>query len=84
MVLVAKKSEACSQLQKELCHILDQRLLNIAFHHVRFEWDKVKDVRVFHGLCRKLALRGWQAVSKVGYLLRQHLSLIQTAFNLMN
>ena len=82
--MVAEESEAGSQLQKEFCHVLDQRLLNIALHHIRFKWDKIKDVRIFHGLRRKLALWGGQSILEVRYLLRQHLPLVQAAFNLMN
>ena len=84
MILIVAEGKACPKLQQELRHILDQRLLNVALHHIRFERDDVKDMRVFHGLCRKLALRGWQSIFKVGYLLRQHLLLIQATFDLMD
>ena len=44
------------KLQQELCHILDQCLLNVTLYHVRFEGDKIEDIWIFHGLRCKFAL----------------------------
>ena len=57
VVLVAEERKAGSQLQQELCHILDQCLFDVTLYHVLFEWDKIKDIRIFHRLGREFTLR---------------------------
>lgn len=57
VVLVAEERKAGSQLQQELCHILDQSLLNVTLYHILFERNKIKDIRVFHRLGREFTLR---------------------------
>ena len=84
MVLIAEERKAGPQLQQELCHILDQSLLNVTLYHILFERNKIEDIRIFHRLDREFALRRRKTAFKVGHLLCQHLPLIQPAFDLVD
>ena len=84
VILIPKESKASSKFQQKFCHISNQCLFDIPFHHILLEGDKIKNIGIFHRLHGQLALGRWKPPFKVGHFVRQHLPLIQAAFDLVN
>ena len=84
MILIAEERKACSKLQKQPGNLGNQSPLDVPFHHILAEGDKIEDVRVLHHLLRQLALLRRQRRGEVVDLMRERLTFVQPAFYLVN
>lgn len=83
MVLISEESKSCPEFQQKLCHISNESLFDITFNNIRFEWNKVEYIWIFHHLCGQITLGRRKSGGKVRYFFRECLLAIQICFNLM-
>lgn len=76
MVLISEKRKAGAKFQEKFGDVLDQGIFDVALHHVLTERDEIENIRVFHGLQGKLALRRSQTIFKVCNFSGKDLALI--------
>ena len=76
MILISEECKTGPKLQQELRHVLYERFLDLPIHHIRFERNEIKNIRVFHCLDGKFTLWGRQPQFKIRYLFGQRLPLI--------